>query len=63
MRVPGETQGEGGLARARLAVEQEHARLGGERVLQSREVGATADEVLRAVVGQVDRRAQTKTGQ
>ena len=59
LRLPGELQRQGGFPRTGLAVQQKYRRLGGESVAQKIEIGDAADEVLRAVVGQVDGRFQS----
>ncbi|HEY4930966.1 MAG TPA: hypothetical protein VII23_05300 [Terriglobales bacterium] len=50
--VPGELQGEGGLAGAGLAVEEEDHGLAGEGAAQLLEIRAATDEVLGAILGQ-----------
>src|ERR1019366_10734549 len=52
--VPGELQGEGGLAGAGLAVEEEDHWLAGEGGAQLLEIWAATDEVLRAILGQTE---------
>ena len=52
--VPGELQGEGGLAGAGLAVEEEDHGLAGEGAAQLLEIRAATDEVLGAILGQTE---------
>jgi hypothetical protein len=56
--VPGELQCKSGLAGSGLAVEEKLAGLGEEGSMKLREVFSAADEVLRAIFGQVNGRLE-----